>query len=116
MEVMRQSVSTPADVSDSTDIRRRFRHLFDVWKRETCFYSFPHQIHGHWAYEQILSLGEPAIPYLLGEIQRGRRGLGAALRAISGESPVRGSQPTTEELATAWMAWGEAKGHVPSIA
>ena len=130
IRAMRPSTSAPAPASSSTrqsevqptsrldceGVRRRFRHLFDEWDRETCFYSFPHQVYQHRAYKEILSLGEPAIPYMLGEIQRGHRSIVAALRAISGESPVRASNPTTDKIAAAWMEWGAAKGYVPVMA
>ena len=89
-------------VVDSAEFRRRFRDLVDMWDTETFVYSFPHQICGHWAYEELLSLDEPAIPYMLGEIQRGNPNLVAALPSISGESPVQGSEPTTEEIVAAW--------------
>ncbi|MXX01848.1 MAG: hypothetical protein F4Z79_09585 [Acidimicrobiia bacterium] len=101
---------------DSAEIRIRFRHLFDVWDKETVMCSFPHQIYNHWAYEKIVGLGEPAIPYMLGELQRGNPDIVRALRTISGESLFQGQGLTTEEIMDTWLAWGEAKGHVPTIA
>ena len=76
---------------------------------ETFIHSCPDDIYGHWAFAQILGLGEPAIPYMLGEIQRGRSKIVAALGSITGESPVLVSEPTTEEVTAAWMEWGEAQ-------
>lgn len=111
-----RSTETPEFPADSVGVHRRFRRLFDVWEGETCFYSFPHQIYRHRAYRQIVNLGEPAIPYMLGEVRRGHRGIVAALRSVSGESPVAASVPTTDGIADAWMAWGTAKGYVPAIA
>ena len=101
---------------DSDDIRARFRHLFDVWDKDTFIFSSPHQIYNHWAYEELVNLGEPAVPYMLGELQRGRSKVVAALRTISGESLVQGLRLTTEEIVERWLAWGEDKGHVPTIA
>ena len=96
--------------------RREFRRLFDIWDEETEFFSSPHQMYGHWAYRQIIELGEPAIPYMLGEMQRGLQPLGFALRAVSGETPIRDSGATTAEKAAAWIAWGKEKGHDPTVA
>ena len=100
----------------AADVRSRFRYLFDVWDKETFFCSFPHQIYSHSAYEELVSLGEPAIPYMLGELQRGVPKIVTALRAVSGESLVGGLGLTTEEVMAAWLAWGEAKGYDPAIA
>ena len=102
--------------ADSDETRSRFRHLFDVWDKDTFLFSFPHQIYNHWAYEELVSLGEPAIPYMLGELHRGVPKVVTALRAISGESLVQGLGLTTEEIMETWMAWGKAKGYVPTIA
>ena len=106
----------PEAVSDAIEVRSSFRRLFDVWDRDTFIHSCPDEIYGHWAYAQILRLGEPAIPYMLGEMQRGRSKLVMALDSITGESPVQVSKPTTEDVTAAWMDWGEAKGYVPTIA
>ena len=103
-------------VRDANDVRRTFRRLFDVWDRDTFIHSCPDEIYGHWAYEQILGLGEPAVPYMLGEIQRGNSKLMVALDSMFGGSPVRIPEPTTEEVMSAWMDWGEATGYVPTIA
>ncbi len=100
---------------DSGEIRNRCRHLFDVWDKDAFLYSFPYQIYNHWAYEELVSLGEPVIPYMLGELQRGNPDIVRALRTISGESLVQGLGLTTEEIMERWLAWGEAKGYVPTI-
>ncbi|MCQ3805001.1 MAG: hypothetical protein KTV45_13030 [Acidimicrobiia bacterium] len=54
--------------------------------------------------------------YMLGELQRGRAKVVAALHTISGESLVQGMGLTTEEVMERWLAWGEAKGYIPIIA
>lgn len=106
----------PDAAADAAEVRRAFRRLFDAWDSETFLFSFPHQIYEHWAYEELVGLGEAAIPYMLGEVQRGRPNLVVALRSITGESPVKASEPNTEQVMAAWVAWGEAKGYVPTIA
>ena len=116
---MRPAVSTTAlqeSEVDPGEIRYRFRHLFDVWDKDTFIFSFPYQIFNHWAYEELVSLGEPAIPYMLGELQRGNLDIVSALRVISGESLVQGLGLTSEKIMERWLAWGEEKGHVPTIA
>ena len=115
---MRPAASTaaPQESKVDLDIRNRFRHLFDVWDKDTFIFSFHYQIYNHWAYEELVNLGEPAIPYMLGELRRGNSDIVAALHAISGESLVQGLRLTTEEIMERWLAWGEEKGHVPTIA
>ena len=58
-------------VVDSTEFSTRFRYLLDMWGRDTLVHSFPQQIYRHWAYEELVSLDEPAIPDMLEEIHRG---------------------------------------------
>ncbi len=118
-EAMRQTVPAGAlqeSKVDPDEIRDRFRHLFDVWDKDTFIFSFPYQIFNHWAYEELVSLGEPAVPYMLGELQRGYPDIVRALRTISGESLVQGLGLTTEEVMERWLAWGVEKGHVPTVA
>ena len=116
---MRPTVSSATQQEpevDSDEIRTRFRHLFDVWDKDTFLYSFPHQIYNHWAYEELVSLGEAAIPYMLGELQRGNPDIVRALRSISGESLVQGMGLITEDIMETWLAWGKAKAYVPTVA
>ena len=117
-EAMRPAASTTALQESKADlkIRNRFRHLFDVWDKDTFIFSFPYQIFNHWAYEELVSLGEPAVPYMLGELQRGYPNIVRALRAISGESLVQGLGLTTEAVMERWLAWGVEKGYVPTFA
>ena len=102
-----------ATSGDSQSARGR---LFDVWDKDTFLYSFPYQIYNHWAYEELVSLGEAAVPYMLGELQRGNPDIVRALRSISGESLVQGMGLTTEDIMETWLAWGKAKGYVPTVA
>lgn len=66
----------------------------------------------HPAYQQIIGMGRTAIPYILEELaERGGHWFWA-LRAITGENPVDGSdQGDVEKMKLAWLQWGVREGY-----
>jgi hypothetical protein len=65
----------------------------------------------HPAYLEIISLGKPAIPLLLRELEREPNDWFQALRILTGANPVRPEQRgRMKEMATAWLAWGREQG------
>ena len=69
-------------------------------------------------YLRIIGVGPRAVPFILSEL---RRELAdgepahwfTALWAITGENPVpETSQGKIAEMAQAWLAWGEERGHI----
>ncbi|NET62495.1 MAG: hypothetical protein F6K47_42285, partial [Symploca sp. SIO2E6] len=47
-----------------------FKHLVQQWKAETRFLSSTHQMVLHPAYQQIIGMGEAAVPLLLRELEK----------------------------------------------
>lgn len=64
-------------------------------------------------YQQIIGMGQAALPLILAELAREPDHWFWALEAITQEDPVpaeaRGKVP---EMADAWLAWGKQKGIV----
>jgi hypothetical protein len=111
-------MATPVDALNRTDAQKQ--HLDDLfgelaarWKDETSVYSASWQIKAHPAYQQIVDLGEDAIPLLLARLGQPCVQWMMALSAIAGDDP---SPPEhaghIARMAEAWLAWGRQRGYL----
>lgn len=94
------------------DIERIFNDLVRVVIQDTRSESSTVKIATHPAYQQIIGLGQPAIPLLLRELERRSGRWFWALKAISRFDPV---EPTdrgrTRKMIEAWVEWGTEVGY-----
>ncbi len=101
------------EVGAHETIRRRFDTLVAVWKSERGHSSFVTDLVIHPAYQQIIGMGERAVPLLLEEMRARPDHWDWALRAITGSDPVpKESWGKLREIAAAWVAWGKERGYV----
>jgi hypothetical protein len=92
--------------------RERFSQLATRWKDETLFMSSTSEIHANKAYEDIIQLGDDAVPEILAALETEPDHWFMALRAITGANPVALSDSgDIQKMATAWIAWGKAHGY-----
>ena len=64
-------------------------------------------------YQQIIGLGQPAVPLILEELQREPDHWFWALEAITQENPVpQEARGKVRQMAQAWIAWGKQQGHL----
>jgi hypothetical protein len=67
----------------------------------------------HPAYQKIISMGYAVVPLILKELEREPDHWFVALNKITNENPVyNGARGKLDEMAAAWIAWGERKGYV----
>ena len=94
-------------------LNERFLRLVDEWKSETAGLSSPRAIAGHSAYQQIIAMGEPALPLIFRDLKDNGGWWYPALRALTGENPVpeyaKGKPPLNDE---AWLHWGRKYGYI----
>jgi hypothetical protein len=65
------------------------------------------------SYQNVIGMGEPAIPMILEELRQEPDHWFWALEAISLENPVpQESMGKVEEMADAWIQWGIKKGYI----
>ena len=65
------------------------------------------------SYQNIIGMGEPAIPLILEELRRESDHWFWALEAITLENPVPpAAKGNVEEMAQAWVQWGIKKGYI----
>jgi len=87
----------------------RFQSLVQRWKRETAHVSNIGKKALHPAYQEIIGMGNAAIPLLLAEMRREPDDWFWALRAITGADPVPAeSRGNVQEMSDAWLRWGLA--------
>lgn len=91
---------------------RKFQDLSFRWRRETALHSSVTAIAMHPAYQQIIGLGEPALPLIFGELRRAPDHWFWALQAITGENPVPDTHAgDVEAMTNDWLSWGDAHGY-----
>ena len=93
-------------------LREQFSELVTEWRTGTAGLSSPRAIAGHHAYQQIIDMGEPVIPFILQDMKDNGGWWYPALRTLTGVNPVpesaKGSPPLNDE---AWLQWGRDNGY-----
>jgi hypothetical protein len=92
-------------------LQQRFQELVDQWKEATLLLSSITDMAMHPAYQQIIGMGQAALPLLFAELRREPDHWFWALQAITGVNPVpvqyRGD---TTRMTQAWLAWADQQG------
>ena len=102
-----------ANTAPEDNFEVTFRALTEWWREETGLLSSPSRKAAHPAYQQIIEMGEKAVPFILREMQDHPGHWSMALQAITGENPVpKEAAGHVIEVANAWLKWGRKKGHL----
>lgn len=98
----------PAD-----NLEERFVRLAAVWQQAVAQQSSSRVRDNHPAYQEIIRLGPPIVPYLLRDLETNRRHWFAALAAITDANPVRREEAgDSARMVEAWLRWGRENGYV----
>lgn len=100
-------------VTTRPPVRDRFATLATQWKAESRYMSNTKQMAMLQSYQNIVGMGEQAVPLILEELRREPGQWFWALHAITGEDPV----PTddagrVDRMAQAWIRWGIERGYI----
>jgi hypothetical protein len=106
-----QSHADSVGGGEDAEFRRRFEELKRRWNAETGGSSLLMPKFMHPAYQQIIGMGEPAIPILLEEVRRQSGHWFWALRAITGAEVAQGGD-SYGVAADKWLRWGEKHGYI----
>jgi hypothetical protein len=91
---------------------QKFRELASTWKAESMFLSSVTDMSSLPSYQEIIRMGTPAIPLLLGELEREPDHWFIALMSITGEDPVPAEdRGDLDKMAAAWLRWGRDRGY-----
>ena len=97
----------------SNTLRDRFSRFATQWKQESIHMSNTAQMAMLRSYQNIIGMGDPAIPLLLEELQREPDQWFWALERITLEDPVPlEARGKIDEMARAWIEWGRQKGYI----
>ena len=89
----------------------RFAELASRWKADVAHLSSIEEMILHPAYQQIIGLGPAALPLILRELEGEPDFWFAALRALTGEDPVKPEQRgRIAEMTDAWLRWARENG------
>ncbi len=92
---------------------KRFAELSATWRSDTAFASSALQMATHPAYQEIIGMGSDALPLILRDLAERPAHWFWALRAISGENPVKAADMGKfASLVGAWLSWGRQKGYL----
>ncbi|MEK7254874.1 MAG: hypothetical protein AAB316_09025 [Bacteroidota bacterium] len=95
------------------NLAARFEALFQRWKKETALFSSGSAITQHPAYQDIIEMGEAAVPFILIKLQEDPQHLFYALYKITGENPVpKAHAGYLDHMAADWTEWGRQKGYI----
>ena len=94
------------------ELERIFNHLVQWLLTDTRSESSTLRIALHPAYQQIIGLGQPAVPLLLREVERHSGRWFWALKAITRQDPVQpNDRGKTRKMINAWLSWGKQQGY-----
>lgn len=89
----------------------KFQRLAQAWRDETRYLSSLDEIVLNRAYQQIIGMGDPAVPLILHELEREPDHWFWALTAITGYEPdLPEESANVETMAKAWLEWGRSRG------
>ena len=102
--------------ADEADVkpadRERFRELADRWENETVFLSNSDRAAEHPAHQEIVSMGQTAVPLILERMQLQGGHWFHALYDITDENPVKpADRGNVGAMQAAWLEWGEGNGY-----
>ena len=98
--------------SETAPSRETFECLADEWLRERPRGVDIAQMTRHPAYQDIIDLGDPAVPWILQRLAHKPDHWFVALSSITDASPVPpASRGRLDEMTAAWLDWGRQQGY-----
>lgn len=91
---------------------QRFIELADEWRGSQGVTSNLTQIAMNSAYQQIIGMGELAVPFIFRELEKEPDHWFWALKSITGVDPVsEKNRGNIRQMAAEWLEWGKKKGY-----
>lgn len=96
-----------------TELEHTFHNLVEKWRNETALLSITEKKAMHSAYQRIIGMGPAVIPLILRELKERGGHWFWALKAITGEDPVKPEDiGNIRKMAEAWIKWGKEQGYL----
>jgi hypothetical protein len=99
--------------SPEETVEQRVRRLLSTWREQTGFLSSTTAIIANPAYQELIALGEAALPFLFRDLEQTLDGhLSGALVAITGAQPVPPEEGgKIRKVAERWLDWARQHGY-----
>lgn len=99
-------------IKSKLKLEAEFNNLAEEWRTETRMLSLVTQKSMHPAYQKIIGMGQPVVPLILRDLEQKPDHWFWALRAITGDNPVKSEQRgRMKMMAQAWIEWGKEHGY-----
>ena len=94
------------------ELKEEFDALASIWYRETRMLSFIRQKAIHPSYQRIIGMGKEALPFIFGELAKGKGDWMWALECITRlpKNPVPAGA-TYKEAVRIWLQWATEHGY-----
>jgi hypothetical protein len=93
--------------------RTAFEELARQWREETSHLSNLEAVYLNRAYQKIIGMGVPALPFIFEALERKADLWFWALTAITRHEPFKGKQRISiERMRSEWLKWGRERGFV----
>ncbi|MCY3627044.1 MAG: hypothetical protein F4039_04590 [Gammaproteobacteria bacterium] len=89
----------------NSQLKTQFDSLVNQWREDTRVLSDAALIFEHPAYQSIISIGEPMLPFIHEDLLNGGGHWYYALRKITGYTPKNLKSRKSSELRRAWLQW-----------
>ena len=94
-------------------LEETFHELTETWRHETKYISSIQQITSNTSYQQIIGLGEQALPLIFEEMQQRLGHWFVALQRITRTNPIQTqNRGNIEQMTADWLNWGRENGYV----
>jgi hypothetical protein len=111
--VMRFAETQGLSTISREDVSKVFKELVASWLRDTVLVSSVEDMVLHAAYQQIIGMGEKAIPWLLEELRSHPNHWFWALKSITRTDPVEEcDRGNFDRMVEAWLSWGKQHGYL----
>jgi len=98
-------------VTAPNELELKFDRLADRWRAETAHLSRLDSVYLNFDYQQIIGMGDVALPFIFKALSDKSERWFWALKAITGHEPHKGAEGVSmEEMRTAWLTWGSEHG------
>lgn len=100
-------------LNEPDDPLTRFNRLRTRWEAGTVHFSSMTKIATHTAYQQIIGMGQIAVPLIFSAMERKPDHWFWALRSITGKDPVLPEhRGRLKQMTEDWLKWGRENGYI----
>jgi hypothetical protein len=103
--------ASPSETESAETLEKKFDRLATIWHKAVAHHSSSRVRRDQPAYQEIIRMGRPVVPYLLRDLEITGRHWFDALAEITGADPVSDEDAgNIAKMKAAWLRWGQENG------